>query len=67
MAEFSLRLLLAPLDELLAATKYLLSPRIGVQNNSKRRRHVDTFIIGVVVEVLARKVTFVTVNEVDLV
>ena len=67
VAEFALRLLFAPLLGLLTPSKDLLCARLRVQNDTQRRCHVDTLLLVVVVEVLARKITLVTVDKVNFV
>ena len=67
MAELALSLLLASHYGFLPATEDLLSPRLSVQNDTQRRGHINALMIRIVVQVLARKITLVTVNEIDLV
>ena len=64
--KLTLSLLLALLDTLLATSEDLLHPRVSVKYNAQCGCHVDALLILIVVEVLARKITFVTVHKVDL-
>ena len=66
VSKLAFSLLLALLDPLFAASEDLLHPGVGVKDNSQRRRHVNALLVLVVVEVLTREITFVTVHEVDL-
>ena len=67
MAELSLGLLLASLLALFASSKDLLSARLRVKNYAQRGSHVHTLLLVVVVKVLARKITLVTVDKVNLI
>lgn len=67
VAEFSLGLLLAPLDNLFTASKDLLRPRSLVKNDTESGSHVDTLACGVIVQVLSGQVTLVPVHEVNFV
>ena len=67
VAELALGLLLASLLALLTSSKDLLSARLRVENYAQSGSHVHTLLLVVIVEVLARKITLVTVNKVNLI
>ena len=63
MAKLSLSLLLSSLDFFLSTPKYLLNARFRIENYSQRCRHVHTMLIVIVIKVLSRQVTFVSMNK----
>ena len=66
MTELTLGLLLAPLFGLFTAAKDLLGPRFLVKNDADSGSHVNALTHGVIVEILAGKITLVPVNKVNL-
>ena len=66
MAEFTLfSSLLASLDLLFATSEDFLFSSLTVHNDTKGGSHIDTLLIVVIIEILARKITLVTVNKID--
>lgn len=53
--------------DLFSATKILLVPGLSVHDDSKTSCHVDDVVKAVVEQILSNGITFITVNEINLI